>query len=100
MSDEIRTDEEVDVEAHGFPVDGNTVEGNTVEGNTVEATDEEPDVEAHGFSVEGNTVEGQHRGGEHGRVARLTGEVFERPGQPRAFLVLRAQRRGQVVQEP
>jgi len=35
MSDEIRTDEEV--EAHGNPfAEGSTVEGSTVEGSTVE----------------------------------------------------------------
>jgi hypothetical protein len=64
MSDETRTDEEV--EAHGNPfAEGGTVEGGTVEGGTVEATeDDEADFEAHGnpfaegSTVEGGTVEG------------------------------------------
>jgi len=59
MSDEIRTDDEV--EAHGNPF----AEGGTVEGGTVEATDDDDaDFEAHGnpfaegSTVEGSTVEG------------------------------------------
>ena len=46
MSDEIRTEDEPDVEAHS----------NTFGSNTVGAADDEPDVEAHSNTVGSNTV--------------------------------------------
>ena len=58
MSDEIRTEDEV--EAHGGGPWAGDAEGGTLEGGTLEATeDSEPDVEAHGpVFAEGGTMEG------------------------------------------
>jgi hypothetical protein len=57
MSDEIRADEEAEVEAHGGGVvEGGVVEGGVIEGGTMEAV-EDDDFEAHGGFVEGGVVE-------------------------------------------
>jgi hypothetical protein len=56
MSDEVRTPDEDEVEAHGQPVEGQPVEGQSVEAHDDEDSD---DVVAHGLPVEGQSVEGQ-----------------------------------------